>query len=81
MEHGATIMLATPTFYQQYLRRCKPEQFAKIRIAAVGAEKLKRPLAEELLFGKLANGGQVRVRAEGEALKLEVNERETEAEV
>lgn len=45
-QHGATIMLATPTFYQQYLRRCTPEQFSRIRIAAVGAEKLKRPLAE-----------------------------------
>ena len=50
-------------------------------MARVIQEHIKRPLAEELLFGKLANGGQVRVRAEGEALKLEVNERETEAEV
>ncbi len=36
-------------------------------------DQIKRPLAEELLFGKLANGGQVRisVAADGEALKLE----------
>ena len=36
-------------------------------------EHLKRPLAEELLFGKLANGGQVRVTvaADGEKLAME----------
>ena len=26
------------------------------------AEKIKQPLAEELLFGKLVNGGEVKVR-------------------
>ncbi len=36
-------------------------------------EQVKRPLAEELLFGKLANGGSVRVHvaADGESLELE----------
>jgi len=36
-------------------------------------EHIKRPLAEELLFGKLANGGQVRVSvaADGSGLKLD----------
>ncbi|MEZ5513442.1 MAG: ATP-dependent Clp protease ATP-binding subunit ClpA [Steroidobacteraceae bacterium] len=36
-------------------------------------EQIKRPLAEELLFGKLANGGHVRVHlsADGESLELE----------
>ncbi len=45
-EHAATILLATPTFHQQYLRRCTAEQFATIRIAGVGAEKLKETLAD-----------------------------------
>lgn len=45
-EHSATILLATPTFHQQYLRRCTKEQFASIRIAGVGAEKLKDSLAD-----------------------------------
>jgi len=45
-EHSATILLATPTFHQQYLRRCSKEQFASLRIAAVGAEKLKDSLAD-----------------------------------
>jgi len=36
-------------------------------------DEIKRPLAEELLFGKLANGGNVRVRlaADGQSLELE----------
>ena len=36
-------------------------------------DQIKRPLAEELLFGKLANGGNVHVTVTGEdaaALKL-----------
>jgi ATP-dependent Clp protease ATP-binding subunit ClpA len=33
-------------------------------------ENIKKPLAEELLFGKLAKGGLVRVVAEGGELKL-----------
>jgi len=36
-------------------------------------EHIKRPLAEELLFGKLANGGQVRISVseDGSALNLD----------
>jgi len=44
--HHATIFVATPTFYQAYMRRCAPEQFAQLRIALSGAEKLRRALAE-----------------------------------
>ncbi len=42
-------------------------------MARIIQEFIKRPLAEELLFGKLANGGQVEVTAseDGESLKLE----------
>jgi ATP-dependent Clp protease ATP-binding subunit ClpA len=42
-------------------------------MARVIQEHIKRPLAEELLFGKLANGGQVRVSVlpDGSGLKLE----------
>ena len=35
-------------------------------------EHIKKPLAEELLFGKLAKGGLVRVRAQDGALKLDI---------
>ena len=58
-EHGATIMLGTPTFYQQYLRRCSAEQLASVRIAGVGAEKLREELADawlEKFGGELFEG-------------------------
>ena len=35
-------------------------------------EKIKQPLAEELLFGKLVNGGEVRVRIKDNAPSFEI---------
>jgi ATP-dependent Clp protease ATP-binding subunit ClpA len=35
-------------------------------------EKVKQPLAEELLFGKLAHGGEVHVSVKDEALSFEL---------
>ena len=35
-------------------------------------EHIKKPLAEELLFGRLAQGGKVRVTVDGDALKLDI---------
>jgi len=35
-------------------------------------EKIKKPLAEELLFGKLVHGGHVRIGADKKGLRLEV---------
>ncbi|MDV3239851.1 MAG: ATP-dependent Clp protease ATP-binding subunit ClpA [Gammaproteobacteria bacterium] len=46
-------------------------------MARVMQEHIKRPLADELLFGRLAHGGHVDVRVENDALVLEI---ETEAE-
>jgi acyl-[acyl-carrier-protein]-phospholipid O-acyltransferase/long-chain-fatty-acid--[acyl-carrier-protein] ligase len=40
-----TILLATPTFLQLYLRRCTPAQFGSLRLVLVGAEKLPESLA------------------------------------
>ena len=37
----ATILMSTPTFLNAYTRRCTEEQFKTLRIAVVGAEKLK----------------------------------------
>jgi ATP-dependent Clp protease ATP-binding subunit ClpA len=35
-------------------------------------EKIKQPLAEELLFGKLINGGEVKVRIKDNAPSFEI---------
>lgn len=40
-----TLILATPTFLQLYLRRCTPEHFRSLRHVIVGAEKLPMRLA------------------------------------
>jgi 1-acyl-sn-glycerol-3-phosphate acyltransferase len=50
---GATVLLATPTFLRNYLRRCDPEDFATLEIAVGGAEKLPIPLCDafEKKFG------------------------------
>jgi ATP-dependent Clp protease ATP-binding subunit ClpA len=38
-------------------------------------EKIKKPLAEELLFGKLAGGGLIKISVENEQLKFELESR------
>lgn len=50
---GATVLLATPTFLRNYVRRCEPEDFANLEIVVTGAEKLPRALADafEAKFG------------------------------
>ncbi len=45
-KYGLTIFLATPTFMQAYMKRCRAEQFKSVRLAIVGAEKLRRDIAE-----------------------------------
>lgn len=45
-KYRATMLIATPTFYQTYLRRCTPEQFATLRFCASGAERLRPALAD-----------------------------------
>ncbi len=42
----ATLLIATPTFLQLYLRRCTPEQFGSLRAVITGAEKLPERLAQ-----------------------------------
>ncbi len=45
--YRATMLISTPTFCASYLRRCTTEQFASLRYAIVGAEKLREPIASE----------------------------------
>jgi len=44
-------------------------------------EKIKKPLAEELLFGKLEHGGHVVVTEETGDIKIEILEEEKEGTV
>ncbi len=52
-EHGATILIATPTFARSYIRRCSPADFATLEVAAMGAEKLPSDVSDafEQKFG------------------------------
>jgi len=45
-EHGATVMLATPTFLRGYMKRAHREQFASVKLLVTGAEKLPNELAD-----------------------------------
>ncbi|MEO7192807.1 MAG: acyl-[ACP]--phospholipid O-acyltransferase [Vicinamibacterales bacterium] len=47
--YKATMLISTPTFCASYVRRCTKEQFAHLKYAIVGAEKLRQPLAAEFL--------------------------------
>ena len=43
--YRATLLVSTPTFCSSYVRKCLPEQFAHLRLAIVGAERLREPIA------------------------------------
>jgi acyl-[acyl-carrier-protein]-phospholipid O-acyltransferase/long-chain-fatty-acid--[acyl-carrier-protein] ligase len=45
LAHRGSLMITTPTFAAAYLRKCRKEQFAHLRYAIVGAEKLREPVA------------------------------------
>jgi acyl-[acyl-carrier-protein]-phospholipid O-acyltransferase / long-chain-fatty-acid--[acyl-carrier-protein] ligase len=43
--YRATILVATPTFLQMYMKRCQPGQFGSLRLVVSGAEKLPQAFA------------------------------------
>ena len=43
--YRATFLVATPTFCSAYIRKCEPKQFATLRYAIVGAERLREQVA------------------------------------
>lgn len=49
-KHKASILLTTPSFLLNYIRKVKPEQFAHLRYVFTGAEKLQPRVAD--LFEK-----------------------------
>jgi acyl-[acyl-carrier-protein]-phospholipid O-acyltransferase/long-chain-fatty-acid--[acyl-carrier-protein] ligase len=46
-KYKATMLISTPTFCNAYLRRCSAAQFASLKYAIVGAEKLRPQLATD----------------------------------
>jgi acyl-[acyl-carrier-protein]-phospholipid O-acyltransferase/long-chain-fatty-acid--[acyl-carrier-protein] ligase len=44
-KYSVTMLLATPTFLNTYLRRCTPEEFGSLRFVMAGAEKLPERVA------------------------------------
>jgi len=46
-------------------------------MARIIRQHIKKPVADELLFGKLAHGGHLKVRLEGDELTFEITEKET----
>jgi acyl-[acyl-carrier-protein]-phospholipid O-acyltransferase/long-chain-fatty-acid--[acyl-carrier-protein] ligase len=44
-KYRGSILVSTPTFYAGYVRKCRREQFAWVRYALVGAEKLRETIA------------------------------------
>jgi acyl-[acyl-carrier-protein]-phospholipid O-acyltransferase/long-chain-fatty-acid--[acyl-carrier-protein] ligase len=47
--HRGTILVSTPTFYAAYTRKVPREQFAHVRYALVGAERLREPIGAAFL--------------------------------
>ncbi len=43
--YRATVLISTPTFCGAFIRKCEREQFAHLRYALVGAEKLREAVA------------------------------------
>ena len=52
-KHKATIMMGTPTFLRNYIRRCEPEDFAHLDVIFASAERLPLEVADafEKKFG------------------------------
>jgi len=44
-KYRATLLISTPTFFSAYIRRCSRQQFATLRYAIAGAEKLRSQIA------------------------------------
>ena len=68
-DHGATILFGTPTFLRGYLKRVEKEQFSKLDLVVVGAEKLPVDLAEQFRnkFGILPSEGYGATETSGPA--------------
>ncbi len=46
-KYNISIMMASPTFLQYYIRRCTAEQLKSLRLVITGGEKLRNDIAED----------------------------------
>ncbi len=74
-EKGVTLDVEEPVRGWLAERGYDPQMGAR-PMARVIQEHIKRPLADELLFGRLASGGRVRLAVEQEELALKIDEEE-----
>ncbi|WP_116083004.1 ATP-dependent Clp protease ATP-binding subunit ClpA [Tropicimonas sp. IMCC34011] len=73
LDRGVTIELTKPAA-EWLADRGYDDKMGARPLGRVIQENIKKPLAEELLFGKLVKGGNVRVTIKGDAIDLEVEE-------
>ncbi|NDR57207.1 ATP-dependent Clp protease ATP-binding subunit ClpA [Aliiruegeria sabulilitoris] len=73
MDRNVTIELTTPAA-EWLAERGYDDKMGARPLGRVIQEHIKKPLAEELLFGKLTKGGIVKVSVEDGELKLQVDE-------
>jgi len=71
MDRGVTIELSTPAA-QWLADKGYDDRMGARPLARTIQEHIKKPLAEELLFGKLAKGGNVKVGIKGGKLDLKI---------
>ncbi len=48
-KYKTTLLISTPTFYGGYMKRCSAEEFASLRYAIAGAEKLREQISRGYL--------------------------------
>ncbi len=72
MDRNVTIELTTPAA-EWLADRGYDEKMGARPLARVIQENIKKPLAEELLFGKLAKGGVVKVAVKDGKIDLQIN--------
>ena len=73
MDRNVSIELTQPAA-EWLAERGYDDKMGARPLGRVIQENIKKPLAEELLFGKLAKGGVVRVSVEDDQLKLDIQE-------
>ncbi|MEM1265672.1 MAG: ATP-dependent Clp protease ATP-binding subunit ClpA, partial [Pseudomonadota bacterium] len=73
MDRGVSIELTKPAA-EWLADKGYDDKMGARPLARVIQEEIKKPLAEELLFGKLIKGGLVRVGIKGGKLDLQIEE-------